>query len=286
MKRILNFRDFNVFSLEKEVWDIDYHNHNFYEIILVEKGRGKHRLNNIVFSYKKGDVFLLTPSDAHEFVIEKKTTFIYIKFTEQFALNNLLWLQQSNAKEQIRLLLIHKPVVSGSIIESGIDTIQIFQLAKIVLNEFSTKNAFEEDLVSQLFSSILLIMARNLVRMSDHKDWIATEGERIDKILSYISVFATDKQKMKIENMAAEFLMSKNYISSYVKAHTGMSIQSHALQFKLKAAEKLLSQSKFNINEIAEKLAFTDASHFNKMFKKHSNMSPIEFRTQVRQKSE
>lgn len=89
-----------------------------------------------------------------------------------------------------------------------------------------------------------------------------------------------DRQKMKMENLAKEFAMSKNYISSYVKVQTGMSVQNHTLQFRLKAAEKLLKQSKFNINEIAEQLGFNDASHFNKLFKKNKNMSPMAFRSE------
>ncbi|TKC06192.1 helix-turn-helix domain-containing protein [Pedobacter frigoris] len=47
--------------------------------------------------------------------------------------------------------------------------------------------------------------------------------------------------------------------------------------WQLKTAEKLLKQKWFNINEIAERLDFTDASHFNRIFKKYNGKSPSAF---------
>lgn len=280
VKRILNFRDFNVFLLEKESWDIDYHNHNFYEIILVQEGSGLHRLNDVTFPFKVHDVFLLTPSDAHEFVLYEKTTFIYIKFTEQFVLDNLVWLRQSSIKEQMRLLMAHKPLIYASLIKTDADVVHIFQLGQILLKEFTRRGSFQQDLIAQVFSSILIIIARNLALFPQNKNWLDRDGDRLDKILSYISIYVTDKDKMRIESLAKEFLMSKNYISAYVKSRTGISIQKHVLQFKLKAAEKLLQQSDFHINEIATRLGFTDASHFNKIFQQHYDISPSRYRQQ------
>lgn len=279
MKRIINYRDFNVFELEKEVWDFEYHNHNFYELILVENGKGKHRLNDFTFLYKKGDVYLLTPGDAHEFVIEKKTTFLYIKFTQQFVLDNLLLFKTADAGDTVKLLLLNRPVIYESAIRSETDTGHFFALGKMLLTAYTTQNIFRDEMISHLFLTVLLVLAKNFSEHSDKKKWIVREDAKVDKILSYINIYANDKKKMKIENLAKEFLMSGNYISIYVKKNTGVSIQNHILQFKIKAAEKLLKQSRFNINEISERLGFNDASHFNKIFKKYKNMSPLEYRT-------
>lgn len=278
MKRILNYRDFNVFTLEKDVWDVDYHNHNFYEMILIDKGNGKHRLNDVTFSYNEGDVFLLSPQDAHEFQIESTTRFIYIKFTEQFVSDALLWIRNSETKENIKLLLVNKPIIYESAIKDNTDTSQIFQLSKILLNEFNNKKNINNELIYHIFSSIIIILIRNLIQHCDMEKWFSTESEKIEQILSYLNVYALDKDKMKIENLAKEFMISENYISIYLKKHTGMTIQSHILQYRMKAAENLLQKSSYNINEIADKLGFNDASHFNKIFKKHHEISPSEYR--------
>ena len=103
--------------------------------------------------------------------------------------------------------------------------------------------------------------------------------EKIEKILAYIRVNALDKERMKIENLADKFLMSASYISIFVKKHSGLSIQNHIIQYKIKLAEKLLMQSNLNIGEISFKMGFNDASHFNKFLKKHYGKSPLQFRS-------
>lgn len=277
MKRIINYKSLNVFIIEKDIWDIDYHNHNFYEIILVDEGEGLHYLNHVKFQYKKGDVFLLTPSDAHEFEIQKKTKFIYIKYSEQFLLDLLSSEKNNNWKDAIRLTLFQKPILFETIIKDPKENEALFSASKMLLYEFQSNNTYSDEIIANLFSVIITIITRNLNKICK-QNWLANEGERIEKILSYIHIYALDNDKMKIENLASQFMMSKNYISLYVKKNTGHAIQHHILQNKISIAEKLLSQGRFNINEIATNLGFNDASHFNKFFKKHKNISPTEYR--------
>ncbi|KXH85079.1 AraC family transcriptional regulator [Chryseobacterium kwangjuense] len=280
MKRIVNFRDFNVFTIEKEVWDVEYHNHNFYELIVIESGKGKHRLNDVTFPYKKGDVFLLQPSDHHEFIISRKTRFIYIKFSDHYISTYLLPGKSKNMKETIQLLLTGRSVKYESAVADSEDQKHFIRLAYHMQYEFSTKKVHSEDMVTGLFSAMITLLCRNLIHDPAATTWKNTELSKIDRILAYISIYALDETKMRIESMAEEFLLSPNYISIYVKSKTGFSIQQHVIQYKMKTAEKLLSHSDYTINEIAEKLNFTDASHFNKLFTKYKNTSPSKYKAE------
>ncbi|MCT2409848.1 AraC family transcriptional regulator [Chryseobacterium antibioticum] len=277
MKRIVNFSSFNVFSIEKEVWDIEYHNHNFYELIVIESGKGTHHLNGITFMYKKGDVFLLRPSDAHEFSIKSKTKFIYIKFTEQHLWGSLQADKKSELSKVIQLLMEDRSFVYESAIRNKADKEHLLQLARILLHEFCNRSLYSKEISANLFSAIMAILIRNT--MNDGSIERISQGlSQAERILYYINVNAMDAEKMRLEHLAREFTLSPNYISIYIKKQTGFSVQQHVMQQKIKAAERLLRQSNYNINEISDQLGFNDASHFNKIFKAYKNISPSAFR--------
>jgi AraC-like DNA-binding protein len=277
MKRIVNFSSFNVFSIEKEVWDIEYHNHNFYELIVIESGTGTHYLNGITFTYKKGDAFLLRPSDAHEFSIKNKTRFIYIKFTEHHIWGSLQTDKKAELHKVVRLMLEDSTFVYESAITNTTDRKHLLQLAKILLYEFGNKSMYNKETAADIFSAIITILIRNTMN-SGGMERISKGINQAERILYYINVNAMDVNKMKLENLAKEFMLSRNYISIYIKKQTGFSIQQHVMHQKIKAAEKLLKQSNYNINEIADRLGFNDPSHFNKIFRGYKNMSPSAFR--------
>lgn len=46
-----------IHDLEEDVFHLPTHNHTYYELVYVIKGKGKHYLNNVVMSYKAGDLF-------------------------------------------------------------------------------------------------------------------------------------------------------------------------------------------------------------------------------------
>ena len=248
-------------------------------MILIEEGEGKHRLNDVDFKYKKGDVFLLTPADKHEFSIEKKTKFVYIKFTEEFLIELLVLQNDKMWKDTLMLTLQSGQFSKATGINSKEEAICFFQLSKMLLYEFNNRLPYNQVIIADLFSSLLVLLIRNMNRVEGKEQNQYLEGEKIEKILAYIRLNTLDKEKMKIEALAVKFLMSANYISIFVKKHTGQSVQNHIIQYKIKVAEKLLKQSKLNISEISFKLGFNDPSHFNKIFKKYYGLSPLQFRS-------
>lgn len=76
------------------------------------------------------------------------------------------------------------------------------------------------------------------------------------------------------------FHFHPNYINSIIKASTGMSLHRYVLNAKISKAIRLLDTTQMPVREIAQKVGFTDISHFSKVFKKTAGASPNKYRTQ------
>jgi len=74
--------------LEGDRYNLPLHGHTYYEMVYVMKGSGEHYLNNNVFTYKVGDLFLLSPGDNHYIVFNKKSELVFIKFTDAYFQDN------------------------------------------------------------------------------------------------------------------------------------------------------------------------------------------------------
>lgn len=81
-----------------------------------------------------------------------------------------------------------------------------------------------------------------------------------------------------VENISKELHLSSTYLSSVLKSITGMSTQQHIHNKLIEKAKEKLSTTSLSINEIAYNLGFEYPTSFNKLFKRKTEMSPMEFR--------
>ncbi|OUS76423.1 hypothetical protein B1748_12120 [Paenibacillus sp. MY03] len=70
------------------------------------------------------------------------------------------------------------------------------------------------------------------------------------------------------------------YLSRIYKFETGEGLSAYILRLKMIKAEKLLLESNKKVHEIAEELGYDNPPYFIKVFKKHSGLTPKEFRDQ------
>lgn len=83
---------------------------------------------------------------------------------------------------------------------------------------------------------------------------------------------------VSVQNVAAQMNLSANYLSDLLRVHTGQSTQQHLHEKLIQKAKEKLSTTSLNVSEIAHALGFEHAQSFSTLFKKKTNMSPLEFR--------
>lgn len=81
-----------------------------------------------------------------------------------------------------------------------------------------------------------------------------------------------------VKYLANKVHLSSSYLSDLLKKETGKNAQEHIHFYLIENAKSMLLNSEKNINEIAYQLGFEYPQYFNKLFKKKTGTTPMEFR--------
>lgn len=81
-----------------------------------------------------------------------------------------------------------------------------------------------------------------------------------------------------VEFIAEKLHLSPHYLSDMLRSLTGQSAQQHIHDKLIEKAKEYLSVTKLSVSEIAYQLGFEYPQSYNKLFKKKTNISPLEFR--------
>lgn len=249
---------------------------NFFELIYVVGGTGIQDINNNKFQYKKGNLFLVTPQDVHSFEILTPTKFFFLRFSEYYIKENSKNKQMETVlrMEYILQNASHRP---GCILKNKIDKPLIASLIDTIINEQENKQIYHQKITEQIVNTIITVVARNIA-LKLPKNIKETTGEMVLEILHYIQENIFNPKELKSDKISEHFNISLNYLGKYFKKQTGETLQEYISNYKLRLIEARLLNSDMRINEIADELNFSDESHLNKVFRKHTGMNPSEFR--------
>lgn len=258
------------------------HKHHFFELIYVLKGSGIHNINENNYEFKKGDVFLLTPEDAHTLKIIVPTKFCIIDFTKSFFSKSGRQAEKMDVSDffkRLEYIFHNHHNIKGNIILDA-DKIIFEVLINQLIKEKKVKQLFREIVTQNIVFLLLHFIARS-IHQNISKDFVTKNPKnRIYEVTAYIQQNIYDKELIRIENLAAHFHKSADHMSRHFKLQTGSTIKDYITQYKLNLIQTRLKFSDLTISEIADEMNFTDESHLNKMFKSVFGKTAKQFRNE------
>lgn len=83
-----------------------------------------------------------------------------------------------------------------------------------------------------------------------------------------------------LETLSRQFYLSKPYLSKYIKEKSGLTFGENVKKIRMKKARAMLKSSNMTVESIASTVGYQNVEHFNRLFKKAYQMTPIQFRNQ------
>ena len=131
-------------------------------------------------------------------------------------------------------------------------------------------NSYE--LLAELFYQDLSIIRKEQSELES----IDKQDLLIDHAKEYIHEFYGTN--IKVHEVADIINITPNYFSSLFKRKTGVNFNEYVNQLRVNEAKVLLVETPFRVSEISEQVGFLEYKYFVGVFKKHTGMTPTNYR--------
>lgn len=125
-------------------------------------------------------------------------------------------------------------------------------------------------------TAIISLLTELIIRKDPTEGGMRPMPRYIEGIMKYINEYY--RQQITLDELAAEFNVSKFHLSREFKKYTGYSPNEYVISVRLSRAKELLRNTARTITEIAQITGCGDVNHFIQLFKSREKVTPAVFR--------
>lgn len=242
---------------------------DFYIMIYVTSGRGKHEIDFEVYNFKEGDLIFIAKNQVHRFISISEASGYIILFTEEF----LYIHSEININDFLSHFTVpfYKPVIYIDVSKSQTNRI----LIDLIYKEYQIENnTFKKQLLKSLFRSFILTLYESI--NYDEKKELSIDYKRFLEFKNLVDRFY--KEKKTVLEYANIMLISQKTINQTTRKIVGLSAKGFIINRILLESKRYLSQGELTVNEISELMGFDEPSNFTKFFKRYEGSSPNKFK--------
>lgn len=167
--------------------------------------------------------------------------------------------------DHLRRELIH--AFSSCIRDNGIPESAVFSDSKVSALEKTSIQSADD-------------MCRYALILFENVDARMKELAESDDIISRVETYIQDhfRENINREDVAAIAYITPNYLSKQFRNKKGMNLREYINQIRIEEAKRLLLTTNLSVSEVAGLSGYENISYFSTVFRKHTGMSPIDWR--------
>lgn len=248
---------------------------NHYEIIWFKKGSGRYFVNFKAYDIDENTLFFLTKNDIHYFDRNTDYKGVLIRFNEEFLIHNDndidFFFKQSLFNNQ------KQPFCSLN----SDDTFILDEYLNLIKKELIDKKESSHEELLRGYLKVFLIQVQYRWTKSNTIDGhtILAEDKKQLQLIKFVNLIEENyKKRLKISDYAVLMQISSRTLSDLTSQLLDKSPSEMIHERIIAEAQRLLLNTNYNINKIGYHLGFDDDSYFVKYYKKHTSVSPLDFR--------
>lgn len=135
------------------------------------------------------------------------------------------------------------------------------------------------------FSTLHAMLKAKTDAYLDDRSNARTDNAVICLIRDYITQHYSNPS-LSVKDISACVNLSASYVCTYFKAETGVTLNQYITEFRMEKAKHLLADPRYKINDISAAVGYNDGNYFGKSFRKHTGLTPSEYREKVLNRNE
>ncbi len=263
-------------------WDsyhMPFHTHEEVEIMYVIDGKCTVETEEEAISMKKGDFILLDSNVPHRLMIEKHSPcrMLNVEFSfckKEGSFPSIKELAAEN--KDLTQFLLNKQ--SYAVLKDSND---IYHTLKNLVLELDKKESGRNMMVQlylgQLLNQVARLVMEEREKNSDHQQ----ANVYVKKTIEYLHHnYDCDIQ---VKDVSQAVCLHPGYLHRIFKKQTGYTIMEYLTSLRMEKAKMLLADTDIPVIEISYYIGINSRQYFSLLFKRHTNMTPGEYRKSVDQ---
>jgi len=248
------------------------HRHDFYEVLFLTQGSGKHIIDTNEYNIEPPCLFFLSPGQAHKLLLSQDVDGYIFLFTSEF------YAKHDSSKNQ----LLEFPFFFSISQQNPPLYLQDKKDAHFI-SELFVKAAVEYEkkttLYQEIIHSILHLILVSCHQLYSTENTFALQNRQHVLVRKFLLLLEESYSKnLSIDFYAKKLAISPNHFSQIVKTIIGRTPISIIHERRVVEIKRLLLHSNMSIAEISDYMQFSDQSYFTKFFKKHTKKTPLQYK--------
>lgn len=250
------------------------HRHNYYEIFFFVEGGGVHLLDYNELEILPNSIHFVSPGQVHQVKRDLKSSGFVLLFSREFF----------HLKEQNKELIFEFPFFGNKTANPTLtpDKKHFEELLQLVLNikkEYRSEQDFTADIISS-YLNILLLKCKQLFEKAQSLQQGDTTSSTLINRFQILLEKNFNKLHM-VSDYAGLLSVTPNRLNDITRKSLGRTASDLIQERILLEAKRLLLHSDISTKEIAAFLSYEDASYFSRFFKKHTGLTPSDFKLRL-----
>lgn len=247
------------------------HRHNYYTVLIVNKAKGQHKIDFNSYELSNKQIYFVAPGQVHQ-VIEKEKSFGFaMTFSNHFLIENSIRLSFIESLNLFQNYGQNPPLIPT---KNQFEAIEGF--SNQIFNLFNSE-ANMKFLSIGAFLKLLLIECNNICSINPIESDTDSSGDNLIRVFKK-EVENNYKKEHSTTFYANQLHITPDHLNRTVKSKIGKTAKDYIQARIITEAKRLLYFTDLSNKEIGYELGFNEPANFSAFFKKHTQVSPSNFK--------